>query len=218
MDFHRDMEVMSNITVSYVNDLLDFPADERKNLPKRPHPPPNKSKPSTENDKVVIKSEIPVQLEETVYNADKIKVDYDSLSFNRSLLLNHLQSAASFEWIQSGGAVDHGEPRILLDFSNMVTPLNKTYIDPDAFRRNISYIDQGLKDEIRSDLEHVFQSSVNPFFKTNWQGMTSHLVKKFAPILVNLNKTLNLILTIKFLQTLSKFILSILLEDIPTLR
>lgn len=72
----------------------------------------------------------------------------------------------------------------------MVTPLNKTYIDPDSYKRNISNIAPNLKEGIIEDLESIYENPTDPFHKTNWQGVTNLITLKFGPMLVNLNSSL----------------------------
>lgn len=105
--------------------------------------------------------------------------------------LDDITSFQGYEWIKAGSISDTGEDRILMDFSGMVTPLNKTYIDPNPFRRNISYILDELKEDIISDLEGYMKTGTNPFEKTNWQTVTESIVFKFSPILSMLNGTMN---------------------------
>lgn len=72
-DFHKNVEVISNISLTAANELIKFPPEDLKygfgphsphKLPKVPLPP-----------------------------------NYNSLAYNRSLLLNHLQAVAGFEWV-----------------------------------------------------------------------------------------------------------------------
>lgn len=157
-DFHENVEVISNISLTAANDLIKFPAEKLKYV-LGPH-------------------------------KDPLPPNYNSLSYNRSLLLNHLQAVSGFEWVLSGSYQDSGEDRILLDFANMVTPLNKTFIDPDSYKRNISSIAQDLKEGIIEDLEIIYKNPTDPFYKTNWPAITNLITQKFGPMLVNLNSSL----------------------------
>lgn len=174
-NFHKNVELISNITVPYAGDVIEFPPEDPEYVPSPRRPPPMKP---------------PATIEQQVLEAPKTEPDYESLSHNRSLLLSHLSTMVGYEWSQSGSMVDHGEPRILLDLSSMVTPLNKTYIDPDSYVRNISYISQDLKGSLINQLEHVYEIPTNPFFKNDWPILTYFIVQKFGPFLMNLNKTL----------------------------
>ncbi|KRZ98563.1 uncharacterized protein AC631_05679 [Debaryomyces fabryi] len=163
-DFHENVEVISNISLAAANDLIKFPAEELKYVsgPHMPHQTPKVPLPP----------------------------NYNSLSYNRSLLLNHLQAVSGFEWVRSGSYQDPGEERIFLDFANMITPLNKTFINPDSYIRNISYIAQNLKEAIIEDLETIYKTPTDPFYKTNWPVVTNLITLKFSPMLVNLNSSL----------------------------
>lgn len=89
-DFHENVKAISNISLTAVNDLIKLPAEKLKYVsgPHMPHRPPK----------------IP------------LPPNYNSLSYNRPLLLNHLQAVSGFEWVRSGSYQDSGEDRILLDF------------------------------------------------------------------------------------------------------
>ncbi|EGV64924.1 hypothetical protein PSN45_005278 [Yamadazyma tenuis] len=197
-DFHKDLKLISNITLPYANDMLGFPADDPQYLPSPPDwAPPGGNDPgdgpggpggpggppkSEEN-------QSPFYLQERNLGVQEV-VDYSSSSFNRSLLLSHISSAVGFEHVQISGYSDLLEERVLLDFSNMVTPLNKTYINPDPYARNISYISQEIKNSIIYDLERIYQQPTDPSRKTNWQAIINLMQFKFGPLLVNLNSTL----------------------------
>lgn len=109
--------------------------------------------------------------------------NYYSRSYNRSLLLNYLQAVLGFEWVRAGSYQDSGRDIILIDFANMVTPLNKTYIDSDSYKRNISYISENLKESIIEDLETIYENPNDPFYKTNWQAFTNLITLKFVQCL-----------------------------------
>lgn len=153
-DFHKDLELISNITLNSPYDLLDFPKE------------------TDDYDEINGKKSI-------------------DLSEQRTEVLHNLSSFSSWEWIKAGAKSDTGEKKILLDFSGMVTPLNMTYIDPNPFKRNISYISTNLKDNIIQQLENNLGSPVFPFDKTNWQVITNDIVYKFSPLLSLLNATMN---------------------------
>ncbi|GEQ70278.1 hypothetical protein JCM33374_g3954 [Metschnikowia sp. JCM 33374] len=147
-DFHRDVELVSNVTLYNVTKLAGFPYENPQ--------------PLTE------------------------------LESSRSDLIDRWQSMGSFEWMQAGGNVNDGDDRILIDFSNMVTPLNKTWIDPDPYQRRINKIPQSLKNDILSDLETVLSKGVDPFYKTDWRQITGHVIDKFSPMLIDFNNTLTI--------------------------
>lgn len=113
------------------------------------------------------------------------------LERKRSALVDQWQAVDGFEWLKAGANVDNGDSRILLDFSKMVTPLNKTWIDPDSYKRRINHIPEKLKDGIIKGLRLNLKEPVNPYHKTDWQQITERMVEKFGPILVNLNSSLN---------------------------
>lgn len=112
------------------------------------------------------------------------------LAAERTSLIDKYQARNHFEWVMAGAIVNEGEPRILLDYSSMVTPLNKTWVDPDPYMRRINKIPQPLKDSMLSSLEHSLAKGVNPFHNTDWPHIIEHITTKFAPLLVELNSTL----------------------------
>ncbi|EGV62899.1 hypothetical protein PSN45_001147 [Yamadazyma tenuis] len=195
-DFHKDIELVSNVTLGVVNDLIGFPPDEHKYVHQHPYKPHRKAgdhpHPKGSSDPKGPPGGEFYKYYDYGKRGDEVDdiPDYESLSYNRSLLLSHLRLETGFEWGQAGNTHDFGEDRILLDFSNMVTPINKTYIDPNAYRRNISYISQDLKDDIIHSFEQIYKEPTVPFYKTNWQSITGAITQKFGPMLVNLNSSL----------------------------
>ncbi|OBA19408.1 hypothetical protein METBIDRAFT_33572 [Metschnikowia bicuspidata var. bicuspidata NRRL YB-4993] len=145
-DFHRDLELISNVTLYNTTNLAGFPCE--------------------------------------------IPEPKSGLEKSRSRLMDGWQSMSRFEWMRSGADVNDGDERILVDFSNMVTPLNKTWIDPDPYQRRINTIPQDLKNSILIELESTISKGVNPFHRTNWPQIIGHIVNKFSPMLLNLNNTL----------------------------
>lgn len=187
-DFHKDVELISNITLNIANDVINFPPDDPMYY--RPPGRPQKEIREEQEAQWVFLNEKNYRssLEE---HAFEVPVNYSSPDFNRSLLLDHIRTTSGYEWLQSGSWTDNGDRRILLDFSSMVTPLNQTFIDPNPYKRNISYISNSLKEQIIYDLETVFQHPVDTSDKTNWQILTQKVVNKFGPLLLNLNDTVH---------------------------
>lgn len=105
-------------------------------------------------------------------------------------LINKFSAQDSFENLRMSSYVNNGDRRIKLDLSKMVTPLNKTYIDPNPFARNISYIDNDLKEDIISELETFYTTTkVDPYETTDWQVVTGLIENKFGPLFDSINKT-----------------------------
>lgn len=114
----------------------------------------------------------------------------DDLELNRSLILDVVDAMKGFEHIQAGAIADNREPRILLDFSKMVTPINKTWINPSPYHRRINHLSPQLKQDIIGQLETNLHSAVEPYMKTDWQLISNRIVDKFGPMLILLNTTL----------------------------
>lgn len=157
-DFHKDLQLISNVSLNNPYELLNIP--------------------------------------EETFDDTSSDLRYDNqanedLLLQRSQLLDSFDIYRLYEWIKAGSISDQGENRIFVDFSSMITPLNKTFIDPNPFRRNISYIPTYLKEDIILGLERNLHSPIYPFDKTNWQTITENIVFKFAPMLSILNGTMN---------------------------
>lgn len=112
------------------------------------------------------------------------------LEKKRMQLMDLWELMAGYDWLAAGSRANEGEHRILLDFSGMVTPLNKTYIDRDPYKRRINHLAEAHKEDIIHLLEKFLVNPVDPFHKTNWQSVTETITDKFAPILIALNNTL----------------------------
>lgn len=112
------------------------------------------------------------------------------LEKKRMQLMDLWELMAGYDWLAAGSRANEGEHRILLDFSGMVTPLNKTYIDRDPYKRRINHLAEAHKEDIIHLLEKFLVNPVDPFHKTNWQSVTETITGKFAPILIALNNTL----------------------------
>lgn len=104
------------------------------------------------------------------------------LETKREKLLDGWSSFNSWEHLKAGGGVDDGEHRIVLDFSNMVTPLNLTWINPDPYKRRIHNLSEPAKEAIISDVRKGLVEPVDPFRKTDWQLLTRRIEEKFAPL------------------------------------
>lgn len=115
---------------------------------------------------------------------------HSDLERKRMALMDQWQLMSGYDWIEAGSRVNEGELRILLDFSGMVTPLNKTFIDRDPYKRRINNISDSNKEEIIHLLELYLKSPVDPFHKTDWQAITETITGKFATIMIALNTTL----------------------------
>lgn len=112
------------------------------------------------------------------------------LAVSRSSLLDDIGATRSYEWALAGSLVNDGEPKILLDYSNLVTPLNKTYINPNPYTRRIITLPEEQKKSIIQKLENALAPGVNPLFKNDWQNRILAFEDKFAPILLSINNTL----------------------------
>lgn len=153
-DFQRDLELISNITLSNFNELL----------------------PDKVNRGLLLDSDVVI----------------GSLEEETDTIIRDSKRMGSYEWIQAGSRVNDGEPRIKLDFSKLVTPINKTWISSNPYHRRINNIPTDVKESIIAELENVFQKPVNPFHHTDWQYLTNAIVQKFSSILMNANITLAL--------------------------
>lgn len=108
----------------------------------------------------------------------------------RSSLLDDIGATRSYEWALAGSQVNDGEPKILLDYSNLVTPLNRTYISPNPYTRRIINLPDKQKNSIIQRLEDALARGVNPLFKNDWQNRILAFEDKFGPILLSINNTL----------------------------
>lgn len=112
------------------------------------------------------------------------------LEKKRMELMDKWELMGGIDWLAAGSRINEGEPRILLDFSGLVTPLNKTYIDRDPYKRRLNHLPESHKEAIISLLESYLKKGVNPFERTNWETVTKSITEKFAPFLLSLNNTL----------------------------
>lgn len=147
-DFHKDFELVSNITLNNVTDLLGFP--------------------------------------------DETPTPLTDLEKERTALLDITEGMRLFEHLQAGENTNNGESRIKLDFSNMVTPINRTWLNPDPYLRRINNISEELKEELVDELHDLLQTPISINDKTDWQGATNRMVDKFGPLLLNLNNSLKI--------------------------
>lgn len=108
------------------------------------------------------------------------------LEKKREKLLDDWASMKGWDWGQAGALVNEGDDRILLDFSRMVTPHNRTWINPDPYLRRISNLSESDKAELVSDVRKSLLEPVDPFKKTDWQVQTKHIEEKFAPLFLML--------------------------------
>lgn len=114
----------------------------------------------------------------------------DPEELSRKRILDEAMAQLGLEWVQAGSLVNHGEKRIKLDLSHMVTPLNKTWIDPDPYKRRLNKIPQTVKDDIRRTLSHHLKRPV--IQGRDWQTLAERVVGKFSPLLLLLNNTMKL--------------------------
>lgn len=149
-DFYEKLQLISNVTLSNVTELLEFPPEKF--------------------DKRSLKSP-----------------DEDELNRKRSSIIDGFQAMSGYEQYESGERVYSGDDRILLDFSKLVTPLNRTYINPDPYKRRIYNISTDVKGQLLTELDTVLSTPNDPYSSTNWQVVTTNIEKKFGPILANLN-------------------------------
>lgn len=113
------------------------------------------------------------------------------LAAQRSALIDQSSSMSGFDWLRAGANVNDGEARILLDYSAMVTPLNRTWVHPDPYLRRINKVPQALKDEMLAELKAVMvHGGASPYHTTHWPTIIEHIAVKFSPMLILLNTTL----------------------------
>lgn len=96
-----------------------------------------------------------------------------------------LRSMTMFEHFEAGSTHYSKERRILLDLSNLITPLGRTYIPPDPYTRRIANLSDEIKAELVSKTEnallHLNQSTAAS--SVDWQTVTDTVVERFTPIL-----------------------------------
>lgn len=68
----------------------------------------------------------------------------------------------------------------------MVTPHNKTWMDPDPYLRRLLTLSKNEKETIVSDVRKSMLEPAEPHKKTDWQLVTQRLEEKFAPLLMML--------------------------------
>ncbi|ODQ81381.1 hypothetical protein BABINDRAFT_7177 [Babjeviella inositovora NRRL Y-12698] len=114
-----------------------------------------------------------------------------ALSRERSLIVDAYEAMAGYEHIRAASLVYNREKKVLVDYSKMVTPLNKTWISPDTYRRRIHNISEELRDKLILDLEaQLIDADGRSFIMgTDWQLITERVVEKFGPILMIFNQT-----------------------------
>ncbi|CCE83102.1 Piso0_002881 [Millerozyma farinosa CBS 7064] len=113
-----------------------------------------------------------------------------NLEKNRTELMDIFEGMSGLEILQSGANVDTGERRILLDFSRMVTPINKTWLNPDPYRRRLANLSTEIKEDILETLEFNLREYDFQYKSTDWQLITNNIVNKFGPMLLTLNSSL----------------------------
>lgn len=113
-----------------------------------------------------------------------------NLEKKRTELMNVFQAMSGLEILQSGANVDTGEKRILLDFTRMVTPINKTWLNPDPYKRRLTNLSTEVKEDILKTLEFNLREYNFEHQSTDWQLITDKIVHKFGPMLLTLNLSL----------------------------
>lgn len=121
---------------------------------------------------------------------DESLMSDNNLEKERTELMDVFQAMGGFEILQSGANVDTGERRILLDFTRMVTPINKTWLNPDPYRRRLANLSTEVKEDILKTLEFNLREYDFQYKSTDWQLLTDNIVDKFGPMLLTLNMTL----------------------------
>lgn len=117
-------------------------------------------------------------------------LQHTNLEKERTELMNVFQAMSGLEILQSGASVDTGERRILLDFTRMVTPINKTWLNPDPYKRRLTNLSTEVKEDILRTLEFNLREYTFEYENTDWQLITDRIVRKFGPMLLTLNLSL----------------------------
>ncbi|SSD58952.1 uncharacterized protein SCODWIG_00713 [Saccharomycodes ludwigii] len=85
-----------------------------------------------------------------------------------------------------------GDKRIGIDYRYLITGINRTWLDPNAYKRRLAYAGNETLVEIVDDLEHILKNfQFNQYRSNNWQLKTEQVVDKFAPIILSLEHLLN---------------------------
>ncbi|ODV86884.1 hypothetical protein CANARDRAFT_27246 [[Candida] arabinofermentans NRRL YB-2248] len=167
-DFYEKLELVSDLRMTNLTNTLGFPVEKFDSLPED----------GDEDASSLIKR-------------DEEK-NVDDSNAQRSHVIDILEAMTGYEQYEAGKRVYDGDQRILLDFSKFVTPLNKTYLDPDTYTRRIDKLPSDLKKEILNDVKNMLQTPNDPYSSTNWQVITYGIVEKFGPMLLNLNSSLHI--------------------------
>lgn len=117
-------------------------------------------------------------------------VDLTNPSARRSRIIDGLEAMSGFEHYQAGERVYQGENRILIDYTKFVTPLNRTFIDPDPYRRRICNISSSIKEDMIKEVKRGIEIGAQPYEGTDWQKETTAIERKFGPMLANINASL----------------------------
>ncbi|QPG75286.1 hypothetical protein FOA43_002637 [Brettanomyces nanus] len=125
---------------------------------------------------------------------DNVSIVTDPLNIRRSSVIDGLEARAGFDFLQAGARVYDGDARILLDFSKFVTPIGKTYIDPDPYKRRIYNMSTDLKESLIGEVSDALSTpnNHNPYLTTDWRRATESIEKKFGPLLLSLNNSFTL--------------------------
>ncbi|GME79346.1 unnamed protein product [Ambrosiozyma monospora] len=118
---------------------------------------------------------------------EKLPTEQSEGEKQQSLVLDKFEAMAGFDNYLAGSRVYDSEKRILPDFSKLVTLLNRTYIDPDPYKRRIYNASNSTKEKVLTDLSHALKTPNDPSSSTNWQIITEGIVSKFGPMLVTFN-------------------------------
>lgn len=172
-NFQEKLQLISNVTLSNVAELLEFPPEKFSKASLEPRDEEEREGKKMEEEK-------------------KEEEDEDPLNSQRSLIIDGLEAMSGYEQYESGERVYSGDNRILLDFSKFVTPLNRTYISPDPYKRRIYNISVDIRCKLVTELGRVLSTPNDPYTSTNWQVITTNIENKFGPILANLNTSLAL--------------------------
>lgn len=117
--------------------------------------------------------------------------DGDDISAEEKHILDRIYATAGYEQVKQGNVHDKRDGRILLDFRGLVTPLNRTWVNPDPYLRRIYNVSSDLQDELIQDLGSYMSSEVNPYLGTDWQLVVDEIIDKLAPMLKQLNDSLS---------------------------
>lgn len=106
--------------------------------------------------------------------------------------LSQVDATIEFDHVHAGAVHDTGDKRIQLDYRYLVSGFNRTWLDPNVFKRRLltENATLDLEYEIVEELENTLSLGYDASESNNWQLVTEEIVDKFSPLILSIEKSL----------------------------